>query len=531
MKRVTCIAALALGLAACGGRPDYWDTKVSLPLQNVGLSGSVAILDPELNRALMLTATTDRQLGFESLGIGKNPVTVQPSLDKNTLFVLSKGVQPRRKPSDELPSLSVIDGGIQPKLTAHFELSDPLQGLAVDPQGEWVVVYDAGGIVVNPNELIFIRAGEPGSEPVSKTIRSFGGRPQRLTFTSELAVPNGAPRRFLIVETEQDVSLIDLSDLSRDEVTLILPKTPVGATGKPAEVAFHDGEPGDPTDAHIAIRLANDSNVMLVDLGAPPATESDKAFKPTVNVADVGGVPTAIAFVQTDGGTRLAALVPQKLVAALVDPATAVVETVDFPKAYSRLTRVTDDVSDKPTQSDVALLWSDSTPGIAFWSLGKTSGKPFRSVDDYDIGISVSSVKNVPGDLHTHLKILESTSATEFFVLDLDKRQSFPMLTEAAGFELSVSPDGDRAWALRTGTTQLASIDLSTLHPTSIELERDVLKIWDVERKDGGRAAIFLHASEDQDHASLGATVLDALNPDTASSRFYDGLTFGGLTP
>jgi hypothetical protein len=188
-------------------------------------------------------------------------------------------------------------------------------------------------------------------------------------------------------------------------------------------------------------------------------------------------------------------------------------------------------VSDKPTLSDVALLWSDATPGIAFWSLGKTSGKPFRSVDDYDIGISVSSVKNVPGDLHAHLKILESTSATEFFVLDLDQRQSFPMLTEASGFELTVSPDGDRAWALRTGTKEMASIDLSNLHPTSIELERDILKVWDVERKDGGRAAIALHASEASDHASLGATVLDALDPDTAESRFYDGLVLGGLLP
>lgn len=531
MVRFTCLAFLGLGLVACGGRPDHWDTKMQLPLESVGLSGSVAILDKELNRELMVTATTDRRLELTPLRVGKNPVTVQPSIDKNTLFVLSKGVQPRRNPDDERPSLTVIDGSIQPKVTARFSLTDPLQGLAIDPQGEWVVVYDAGGIVVNPNELIFVRAGEPDSEPVSKTIRSFGGRPQRLTFTTELAVPNGPPRRFVIIETEQDVTLIDLSDLARDEVTLILPKTPTNAPGQPAEVAFHDGVADDPTDAHIAIRLANDSNVMLVDLAAPPPNESDKPFKSTVNVADVGGVPSAIAFVATDGGTRLAALVPQKSNAALVDPATTVVETVDFPKPYSRLTRVTDDVSDKPTTSDVALLWSDSTPGIAFWSLGKTTGKPFRSVDDYDIGISVQSVKNVPGDLHAHLKILESPSATEFFVLDLDQRQSFPMLTEASGFELTVSPDGDRAWALRTGTEEMASIDLSNLHPTSIELERDILKVWDVERKDGGRAAIALHASDKGDHASLGATVLDALDPDTAETRFYDGLIFGGLLP
>ena len=177
----------------------------------------------------------------------------------------------------------------------------------------------------------------------------------------------------------------------------------------------------------------------------------------------------------------------------------------------------------------MALLWSDSTTGIAFWSLGKTSGTPFRSVDDYDIGIAVSKVKSVPGDQFAHLKILESTTASEFYVLDLDKRQSFPMLTNAGGFQLGVSPDGQRAWALRPGTPDFASIDLSNLHPTSIQVERDVAAVYDIERRDSGRAAIALHASEHGSAVSLGATVLDGLDPDTAKSRFHPGLLLGGL--
>ena len=294
------------------------------------------------------------------------------------------------------------------------------------------------------------------------------------------------------------------------------------------EVAFHDGEPTDNTDAHIAIRLDQDPNVMLVDL-APPDAGSDKPFQATVNIADVGGVPSSIAFVQTDGGLRLAALVPSVIGAALVDPATSDIEEVEFPKAYTHVARITEDVTDKPSSSDVALLWSDKTTGIAFWSLGKTSGTPFRSVDDYDIGIAVSSVKSVPGKTFAHLKILESTSTTEFYVLDLDKRQSFPMLTNASGFELSVSPDGERAWALRKGTRDFASIDLLNLHPTSIEAERDVLAVYDVARRDSGRAAIALHVSEAMGSVAVGATVLDALDPDTGKSRFYPGLMLGGL--
>lgn len=528
MKRSLLTAITLLAVAGCGDRPASWDEKAQLPLKTAGLTGSVAVVDSALDRVLMLSASSDRSLHVAALGVGKNVVTTEVSRDSGSLFVLSKGVQPRRNPDDELPSLTVIDGSSQPKVTARYTLTDPLQGIAVDPQGEWAVVYDAGGIVVNPNELIFVKLSDPNFEPVSKTLRSFGGRPERLTFTSELSVPNGPPRRFALVETGQDVSLIDLSDLTRDEVTLILPKTPSGATGAPAEVAFHDGDPADPADARIAVRLANDPNVMVVDLATPPAGDK-KPFKATVNVADVGGVPSSIAFVQTDGGLRLAALVPSTQSATLIDPATTFPETVDFPKPYSRITRVTDDVSNKPQKSDVALLWSDSTTGIAFWSLGKTSGTPFRSVDDYDIGIAVSKVKSVPGDQFAHLKILESTTASEFYVLDLDKRQSFPMLTNAGGFQLGVSPDGQRAWALRPGTPDFASIDLSNLHPTSIQVERDVAAVYDIERRDSGRAAIALHTSEHGSAVSLGATVLDGLDPDTAKSRFHPGLLLGGL--
>lgn len=528
MKRLAWTGLLLATLSGCGDRPEAWDKRTKLPVETAGLTGSVAVVDSALNRVLMLTASSDRSLRTTPLRVGKNIVATEVSRDFSSLFVLSKGVQPRRKTSDERPSLTVIDGGTDPQVKARYTLTDPLQGIAIDPQGEWAVVYDAGGIVVNPNELIFVDLTKENAEPISRTLRSFGGRPERITFTSELTVPNGPPRRFVIVETGQDVSLVDLSDLLRDEVTLILPKTPSGETGKPLEVAYHDGDPADPSDARIAVRLEGDSNVMLVDLAAPPAGE-DKPFKATINVADVLGVPSSIAFVQTDGGLRLAALVPSKLGAALVEPSTGTVEQVDFPKPFSRITRVTDDVSDKPSKSDVALLWSDSTTGIAFWSLGKTSGTPFRSVDDYDIGIAVASVKSVPGDQYAHYKILQSASASEFYVLDLDKRQSFPMLTNASGFELSVSPDGERAWALRPGTPDFASIDLADLHPTSIEVERDTTAVYDIARRDAGRAAIALHVNEGAGSVAVGVTVLDGLDPDTAKSRFYPGIMLGGL--
>ncbi|MEZ4369421.1 MAG: hypothetical protein R3B07_01290 [Polyangiaceae bacterium] len=510
----------------CGDREAKWDKNLEpsdYPPQAVGLKGSVAVYDRPLDRVVMLTSGSNLDLGADAITVGKNVATMKPSAAHDRLYVLSRGVQPRINPEDELPSLSVIEGDASPKRLARYELTDPLSGLAVDPEGEWVVVYDAGGVVVNPNELILVKVDEPSVEPITKTIRSFGARPQRLTFTSELKLPNGPARRLLIVETEQDVTLVDLLNPLRDEVTIVLPKTPAGVSSQPAQVVFDDGNPDDVNDARIAIRLAGESDVMILELG--PTAEEGKDFKPTVNVADVGGVPSSIDFVETDGGLRLAALVPSNRQAALVDPATTVVDTVSLPGGYSQLARVTDSVADKPDFGDVALLWGGSqSDGIAFWSLGRTTGKPYRSVDPYQIGISVTEVQDVPGDELGQRKILVGQGATEFYVLDLDARTSFPMLTNQGGFDLSVAPDGGRAWALRRGTPEFAQVNLDSLHPTSLEVQRDVSAVFDIERRDGGRSLVALHGS-----GLLGATVLDALDPDSAATRFYPALLLGDL--
>ncbi len=176
----------------------------------------------------------------------------------------------------------------------------------------------------------------------------------------------------------------------------------------------------------------------------------------------------------------------------------------------------------------MALLWSSQTSGVAFWSLGKTTGTPYRSVDPYDIAIAVKQVIDVPGDTYAHLKVLESTGSAEFYILDLDKRTSSPMLTDQAGFALSMSPDGQRVWAYRPGTPEFARVNLADLHPTSLTVERDVAAVYEIERLDGGRAVLAMHEAGGMSTGAVGATVLDALTPDTADSRFYGGLMLGG---
>ena len=126
--------------------------------------------------------------------------------------------------------------------------------------------------------------------------------------------------------------------------------------------------------ACVGVRLANDHDVVTLQF-VPNVDASGNAvgngFLPTVNLNDVGGVASDIAFVTTDSGLRLAALVPALKKATLIDPVTSLRTDVALPAPYQNLSVVTNDAGNRrqlrrrvrrrlrlPTY--VALLWNGS---------------------------------------------------------------------------------------------------------------------------------------------------------------------------
>lgn len=520
-----CLGALLL--AACGERDARYG-KSSAAVESHGLKGSVALLDEPLNRVLMVTSPANHRLEVTALPIGQNVAAVATSSDLSRLFVLSNGAGDPKGEDFEGPRLSVIEGGAKPKLGPSYELDDPLKKLAVDPEGEWLVAYHASGTVTNPNELVIFDLRNEDRKPVPRTIRSFGGSPEELVFTSALHVPRGGARRFLVVRTQKDVTLIDLAHLDRDEVTIKLPETVQGQSAVPAQVVYSDGEEDDDTDARLAVRLEGSADVVLLELGA--SSDENKDFSPTVNIVDAEGIPSSIDFVHADAGSlRLAALVPSKRRATLIDPRTTVSETVDMPLGYSQMRRITDDVAKAPEGGDVALLYSPDTKGIAFWQLGQTVGSPFRSVDALnDLPIAVSQVSDVPGAHHT-LKILSGASHQGFYVLDLEKREASRLDAITGGYRMTVAPDGGRFWAFSPSSPDFGKTDLDTLHPKNLVTSLNVSALYDIERLDKTRAAIVLHGTDQDDPGDVSITLFDALAPSSADTRFFGGLLLEGL--
>jgi len=531
----SAVLALTLAAAACGDRPEVYDAPIESQVQAFALTDRVALLDRPANRVALLTPRADQGLDRTFLPIGRSAVRAEVSPDQRRLFVLAAGDMPRRNDKNETPSLTVIEGGT----SRRFALESPHSGFSIDPRGRYVALFaapSAGGVqtafVENPNEIVIVDLEAPLEAAVTaRTLRSFGGRPQRVTFSDPLSLPGGQ-RRLLVVETDQDVHLLDLDNIRatprRPEITMRLTSGATSAAVKPAAIVIDDGDPARNDDARIGVRAENDSSVFMFTLVPSPGGPAEEPntvlndFFPEPNQTDVGGIPGDIVFVRTDAGLRLAAVVPTARKAVLVDPTTSITTDVELTEPYARISLITNVVAGA-SGSDTALLYgSGGSRGVAFWSLGKTLDKNYRTVEVVSLASSVERVRDVPPP-RPELKVLEGQGANAFFILNLASRTAAP-LTTLGQASIHVAPDGQRLWAFQRGSSQLSEVTLENLHPIPLPLDRSIDSVFDVARPEGGRSLIAIDA-----RGGVGATVLDALAPDTTASRSYYGILLEGL--
>lgn len=500
----------------------------------VGLEGSVAVPDARSRRIAFVTAQAppgsdsgDAVLDTQFFRTRKGVRAPIVSIDRQRLYLLSEGDSVRVSEDDERPALTVFSGGTEPSRLGVIELDTAFDSITEDPSGNWLVLSNPSGAgVSNPNEFTLVDVSEENlerDEPVVEnvTIRSFGSRPKRFTFTDELDVPGGSPRRFLAVETDFDLALLDLENLERGDVTIPLPQSEsTGRVSSPAQVSVFAGSSDADFDGLLAVRFSDSASLLLVGF----AESAGKPFEVTLNLVNVGGVPTDLDFVETDGGLRLAALVPARREAVLVDLGSTVTTSVPLPGALTTMRVVTEDVFSGDVRGDVALLWSaQAAEGIAFWSLGETADRAFRSIEGSNVDVAVRRVIDIPGDDYAHRKLLETTSS-EFYVLDLQTRTSFPMTADRAGLELSVSRDGRTAVAFAQGADWFSTIDLGGLHAQLVNVERPLAGVFDIEAASGEPAMVAFHRN-----VGLSATLFDGAEPDSVRSRHFAGLMLADL--
>jgi hypothetical protein len=533
IKWLSLGSIFALTFVACGGRSDTWSVGTE-GAQAFGLESAVVIVDPAAQRAVALeTGAPGDPLALTTarIPLGHGVVATAVSGDGRRLYVLSAGHRAALGDTrpDEAPRLTIVDGTSHPVQARDIvldTLSDPLDGLAIDPTGRWAVLYAASGtgqaFVTNPNELVVVDLRDSGADaPATVTLHSFGGHPEKLVFAPVLALPTGQTH-LLIVQSAQDLALVALDDLTRPEITVRLADATAVKRPRPAEIVIDDGDPAKTDDARIGVRFEGQTSVMTLQLA--PAT-GPNGYAPAINVADVGGVPSSIAFVRTDGGLRLAALVPGRARAVLVDPVTTITTEVSLPAGYQRLSLVSSSAgSAQAAGGDVALLWNAGTAqgGVAFWELGQAAGKPFRSIETVGIEATVNGVADVPPP-NAALKVLSTAAGGAFYVLDLGDRTATPLLTSTPNVSVVVSRTGQRVWAFVPGGRALASTSLETKHVTTLRLDGPCDAVFEVARAEGGRTLVALQTA-----GGVGATIFDAETPDESHRRIYGALLTEG---
>jgi hypothetical protein len=551
--RAIAVGGLAACLGACGGRPSYWNAPINGSAVSYGLTKGVALVDDNSHRVVMVTVPgADLNVAEQSLPIGHQVVSVSVSPDASRLFVLSAGDWPRRTVNDEFPSLTVIDFPAGFVAQAHqYKMSEPRANLAIDPAGTWAVAYSGpapttpsattattSSFVQNPNEIVLFDLKNPPNA-VTRTLQSFGGTPTRLVFTPELALPAAkGQRRLLLIETDIDLTMLDL-DRAFDkpspppEITVPLTSDTTAQQVQTAGIAVDGRSSTDPNDARFAVWASNNTNVFTLQLVAPAAGAAND-FAPTIKLTDVGGIPSDVAFVETEDATsptgtalQVAALVPSKTSAVLVDPDKSLTTTVALPASYASLSLVTGLAMGAPGSSadtDVALLWNGgpgAQSGVALWTLTHSVMQPYASISTLGATQPISRTFDVPSP-NEKLKVLQMATGNGFYVLDLTARTAPPLqATEAT--TLSIAPDGLRLWAFESGGTDLAEIDFMTLNPVPLATDLPIDAVYDVARKDGQRALIAVHGQ-----GAIGATVFDAIAPATATSRRVTSLLLEG---
>ncbi|HVT08201.1 MAG TPA: hypothetical protein VHO67_12140 [Polyangia bacterium] len=537
---------LAATVAGCGGRAPFWSEFVQSGPLTFNLFTAVAIVDAPANRVALLTPGPGQTLTTTFVPVGTGVLNAATSADGRKLFVASAGHRARLgdgRPT-EVPSITVVSADQPPQRYDLMNLTDPLGGMAVDPGGHWLVLYPSTDVsqpaVQNPNELLVIDLTQ-ASGPVTAaphTLMSFGGHPQRFTFTAPLQLPASVGMQsLLIVESDQDLSLLRL-DSELPEITVPLTSGSNTQLLSPAGIAVYAGDATH--GACVGVRLANDHDVVTlqfvpnVDAHGAPA---GNGFLPTVNLNDVGGVASDIAFVNTDSGLRLAALVPSLKKATLIDPTTSLRTDVALPAPYQNLSVVTnalgtagscDAVAAAPSvPTDVALLWNGSSiqgqEGVAFWELGQTGCQSYRSIDTVGVTDMVAAVLNVPTP-NDRLKVLQTRNASDFYILNLANRTAAPLQTSTTDVSLSISPLGDQVWTYVAYGETVSATDLGQqLLPRSLLIERQVSGVYEVARAADNPAVVILH-----DQGGIGATVYDAKTLDDSTRRLYGGLLLGG---
>jgi hypothetical protein len=463
-------------LAACAAdRPSALDRERIL-LGPIPLKRQLAWIDSALDRVVAIDAGDDGHPKVNAWRIGRRPVFAAPTPDGEHVLVVTRGEEAlARGQVDENPFLWNVDITSPTAKPLAYAVSSPFDRIAVSSDGGIAVAYfseagpDAEGFFRNPNELAFIDLTQPPgpTNPVMKTIRSFGSSPTGIVLSPRMAVPGAADpsdRVFAFVLARNVLTAIDASHPERDEVSIRLDGA--GANVLPREMVFA------PNTATAYMRSDGARDVLEVVLVSdPPKTESptENDYHPVLAELGAGGAPSDIAVFDNANGVRyVLAATPVTREVVIIDADTAQFRKVPTPDPIDRI--VLFPGGDAPATTAILAQIGAAMPRVH--SLGLVDvADPLARLDlkTIEVGAPVRDLSPVPG--RELAMMVHDDNRQVLGMLDVTYGSVSPLQGIGRLDTYAFTPAGDFLVGTTNTVPRLGLLELSNLHPTDLRLD------------------------------------------------------------
>ena len=517
--KLSIALAATLAAAACNDRPEIYEKPLVVhgPF-NIdkrvmwvdGTRGRVTSLDP------LATAPTTR-----SVGISRNVSAAVPSNNGKELLILTGGKEALRKDQKaEDPALTVIAASAKgPEVKNRYPLPSAFDQLAVSADGRFVVAHYSSktnqnsAVFRNPNEIALLDLKEPPSKtnPIIRTLRSFGSAPLGVVFSPSMKIPvkDGPARTLALVLSRNYITFVDMDKRTRKEITL--PLIPAGSTKSimPQQVLFA------PKQARVFIRATGAADIYAVALEAKTADgNAGNDYRPQINQPSAGNPIDFMTIYDDPATSKTMILGTTGTNAVLIDADTSEFTTIKIGEPVDTIIAIP---AEAPTQ---ALLYSSRLPRsrIHILSLERLDERREANLTSRTLANEVREVLAMPDNKQA--LVVHDDNRAVVSILDLvgEHRTDTPIQGRLPLTNFGFIGKSHLV-GVAPGNKRVGIIDLANLHATDLRLDHSPQRV------------VVIDQTIVVDHGSLLglATIIPKIDAGREKSRVLWGFLFDGL--
>jgi hypothetical protein len=547
MRRALLLTLLLAPHVGCDdSNPTFWQKPNDL-LPLVALDDRVAYVEKNSQTAFLLDPS-DPALKPTTVGVAKAPVLAVKRNGANKMIVLCRGDSGSSTVPAVAPQLQVIDGATAASTT--YPLVGRYDALAQSSDGRFAVLYHASAKgtsdsgLFNPNEMTVVDFNTPSATAdatlTPKSIRSLGGSPQRIEFSTLGPFPSGKQRQVVVVLSTNYVTLFDLVNPSEDEISVPLCAQSTNCTFNTQQILFEDVPINQAKKINVYVRASNASDIFQVAVAeSPDASSGLPVLHASLSMLSVGANPDAMALYQimdpTKPGsllTKLAVLSSASKKLVIIDPTTS--HTLSIATAISVDTMVPFTVT-AATASKTEALLVDTVYGnktVLFADLEQVETTGGLAITDYPLSAAANEVHPINNDLVV-LMAGKSASGTALTVMTLSTRSSTDIAADSqlgSPYFESFKDYPARMWNeyQSTGLTYLnltAGASGASLITNLVWLDQPISDIQALAGTGAGKPRYLVVSHADPDKVG-NITFLNANAPDRATARTAYGFLY-----